>query len=100
VIEPIVRGIGDIQAPHVESVEVKMQIFPSAPGLFAGDLALSGFEDKLSAAWPRCHNCDESAFRILPGDFECGRAEECGVGVDRYRPQSRCDNRAALIASL
>lgn len=34
-------------------------------GLIAGDLGLSRFEDKLSDAWPRCHNKDESAFRTM-----------------------------------
>src|SRR5260221_14494590 len=58
VVDPILRGIGDIQAPHVESITDRI-------GLVAGDLALSGFEDKLSEAWPRCHNRDESAFRVM-----------------------------------
>src|SRR5271166_1876895 len=40
VVEPILRGIGDIQAPHVEAIDSSADI-----GLIPGDLALSGFED-------------------------------------------------------
>src|SRR5471032_1964564 len=65
VIEPILRGIGDIQVPHVEVIATQMGLHSGALGLIAGDLALSGFEDKLSDAWPRCHNRDESAFRTM-----------------------------------
>ena len=57
-IRPILRGIGDIASPHVERIADKL-------GLIPGDLGLSRFEDKLSDAWPRCHNRDESAFRTM-----------------------------------
>ena len=57
-IRPIIRGIGDIAKPHVEQVNVNL-------GLIAGDLGLSNFEDKLSESWPKCHNRDESAFRVM-----------------------------------
>src|SRR6266704_1595441 len=80
VIEPILRGIGDIQAPHVEVIATQMGLHSGALGLVAGDLALSGFEDKLSDAWPRCHNRDESAFRTMtafyPGDSHSSGAEK------------------------
>jgi len=57
-VRPILRGIGDIATPPVE------QIVPNL-GLLPGDLGLSRFEDKLSDAWPRCHNSDEAAFRVM-----------------------------------
>ncbi len=57
-IEPILKGIGDIADPHVEEVGDNV-------GLIVGDLGLSVFEDKLSDAWPRCHDGDEAAFRII-----------------------------------
>src|SRR5437016_2343054 len=57
VVEPILRGVGDIQAPRLQDVDSGLDL-----ALIAGDLALSGFEDQLSEAWPRCHNRDESAF--------------------------------------
>ncbi|MCC6391560.1 MAG: hypothetical protein IT167_13245 [Bryobacterales bacterium] len=43
VIDPILRGMGDIQQPHVENIDGRI-------GLITGDLGLSGFEDKLSAS--------------------------------------------------
>src|ERR1035441_8121112 len=63
VVEPILRGIGDIQTPHVETIDTQMGPISGDLGLIAGDLALSGFEDRLSDAWPRCYNRDESGFR-------------------------------------
>ena len=57
-IQPILRGIGDIAMPHVEKLAPTL-------GLIPGDLGLSRFEDKLSDAWPRCHNRDEAAFRTM-----------------------------------
>lgn len=63
VVEPILRGIGDIEAPQVETINAQVGQSAGSLGLIAGDLALSGFEDKLSDAWPRRHNRDEAAFR-------------------------------------
>lgn len=94
-VRPILRGIGDIATPPVE------QIVPNL-GLLPGDLGLSGFEDKLSDAWPRCHNSDEAAFRImtafhrLMSEMARGWAELVLVDVG---PNLGAINRAALIAS-
>ncbi len=101
VVEPILRGIGDIQAPHVEDIATEMG--SGALGLIAGDLALSGFEDKLSDAWPRCHNRDESAFRTMTAFYRAilMAAEQRGaelVLID-VGPNLGAINRAALIAS-
>ncbi|MEJ0036809.1 MAG: AAA family ATPase [Gammaproteobacteria bacterium] len=96
VLRPIIRGIGDIADPHVEPVRERL-------GLIIGDLALSTFEDKLSDAWPRCHNRDESAFRTMTAFYRttCRAAEDFGadlVLVD-VGPNLGAINRAALIAS-
>lgn len=94
-VRPILRGIGDIARPPVE------QIVPNL-GLLPGDLGLSGFEDKLSDAWPRCHNSDEAAFRImtafhrLMNEMADGWAELVLIDVG---PNLGAINRAALIAS-
>jgi len=103
VIEPILRGIGDIQSPHVEIIDTQMGFLSGAVGLVPGDLALSGFEDKLSDAWPRCHNRDESAFRTMTAFYrailmaaEQRSAEFVLVDVG---PNLGAINRAALIAS-
>lgn len=94
-VRPILRGIGDIARPPVE------QIVPNL-GLLPGDLGLSGFEDKLSDAWPRCHNSDEAAFRVmtafhrLMNEMADGWAELVLIDVG---PNLGAINRAALIAS-
>lgn len=94
-VRPILRGIGDTAVPPRE------QIVPSL-GLLPGDLGLSGFEDKLSDAWPRCHNSDEAAFRImtafhrLMNEMADGWAELVLIDVG---PNLGAINRSALIAS-
>jgi hypothetical protein len=103
VVEPILRGIGDIQAPQVEAIATQMGLHSGDLGLIAGDLALSGFEDKLSDAWPRCHNRDESAFRTMTAFYRAIliAAEQRGtelVLID-VGPNLGAINRAALIAS-
>jgi chromosome partitioning protein len=103
VVEPILRGIGDIHAPHVEAIATQTGLDSGTLGLIAGDLALSGFEDKLSDAWPRCHNRDESAFRTMTAFYRAtlAAAEQRGaelVLID-VGPNLGAINRAALIAS-
>ncbi len=94
-IHPILRGIGDIAQPHVEKITATL-------GLIAGDLGLSRFEDKLSDAWPRCHNRDESAFRTMTAFHRLvqrgteGGAELVLIDVG---PNLGAINRSALIAS-
>jgi cellulose biosynthesis protein BcsQ len=94
-VRPILRGIGDIATPPVE------QIVPNL-GLLPGDLGLSRFEDKLSDAWPRCHNSDEAAFRVMTAfhrlmyEMADGWAELVLIDVG---PNLGAINRAALIAS-
>lgn len=94
-IRPILRGIGDIAAPQVQMIIPKL-------GLIAGDLGLSRFEDKLSDAWPRCHNRDESAFRTMTAFHRLvQRGAEWGaelVLID-VGPNLGAINRSALIAS-
>jgi chromosome partitioning protein len=94
-IQPILRGIGDIAEPHIE------QILPNL-GLIAGDLGLSRFEDKLSDAWPRCHNRDESAFRTMTAFHRLvqnGAKNGAEVVLIDVGPNLGAINRAALIAS-
>ena len=94
-IRPILRGIGDINPPHVEMITQQL-------GLITGDLGLSRFEDKLSDAWPRCHNSDESAFRTMTAFHRLiQRGAEWGaelVLID-VGPNLGAINRSALIAS-
>lgn len=94
-IRPILRGLGDIALPMIQHITDNL-------GLVAGDLGLSRFEDKLSDAWPRCHNQDESAFRIMTAFYRLilGSAQESTelVLID-VGPNLGAINRAALIAA-
>lgn len=94
-IRPILRGTGDIARPHVEKITENL-------GLIAGDLGLSRFEDKLSDAWPRCHNRDESAFRTMTAFHRLvQRGADWGaelILID-VGPNLGAINRSALIAS-
>lgn len=95
-LRPIIRGLGDVQTPHVEPIDPRL-------GLVVGDLALSTFEDKLSDAWPRCHNRDESAFRTMTAFYRGVRQAAAAfdatwVMID-VGPNLGAINRAALIAS-
>ncbi len=94
-IRPILRGIGDIAVPSVE------QITPGL-GLLPGDLGLSGFEDKLSSAWPNCHNSDEAAFRVMTAFHRLMKAmagDWAQLVLIDVGPNLGAINRAALIAS-
>lgn len=95
-LRPIIRGLGDVEPPHVQKINQRL-------GLIVGDLALSTFEDKLSDAWPRCHNRDESAFRTMTAFYRGVRQAALGFGADwvlvDVGPNLGAINRAALIAS-
>lgn len=94
-VRPILRGVGDIASPHIEKITEKL-------GLIPGDLGLSRFEDKLSAAWPNCQLGDESAFRTMTAFHRLvqhgadGGAELVLIDVG---PNLGAINRSALIAS-
>ena len=96
VVDPILRGIGDIQTPHVEPLAANL-------GLIAGDLALSGFEDKLSEAWPRCHNRDEAAFRTMTAFYRAidnaVQARGADLALIDVGPNLGAINRSALISA-
>jgi cellulose biosynthesis protein BcsQ len=95
-IRPILRGLGDVAPPPVERIARNLFLLP-------GDLGLSRFEDKLSDAWPRCHNSDEAAFRTMTA-FHRLMQELAGVNgaelilID-VGPNLGAINRSALIAS-
>lgn len=94
-IQPILRGLGDIAQPTVEMVNENL-------GLIPGDLGLSRFEDKLSDAWPRCHNRDESAFRTMTAFHRLvqhGAEWGAEMALIDIGPNLGAINRAALIAS-
>ena len=94
-INPVLRGISDIGNPTPQRISENLSLLP-------GDLALSKFEDKLSDAWPKCHNSDEAAFRIMTAfhrmiEKACDNDTEL-VLID-VGPNLGSINRSALIAS-
>jgi chromosome partitioning protein len=95
-LKPIIRGIGDVTSPPIEQLNPRL-------GLVPGDLALSTFEDKLSGAWPQCHNRDESAFRIMTAFHRAMRQAAASFNAEwvliDIGPNLGAINRAALIAS-
>lgn len=95
-IRPILKGTGDVNTPHIEQVHPNL-------GLIPGDLGLSSFEDKLSDAWPKCHNRDEAAFRIMTAFHRVIEAGSLVGGVEvvliDVGPNLGAINRSALIAS-
>jgi chromosome partitioning protein len=95
-IDPIDKGTGDIAAAHIENVW-------DSVGLLVGDLGLSAFEDKLSAAWPRCQDGDEAAFRTTSAFSRiiesAGREFEADIALIDVGPNLGAINRACLIAT-
>lgn len=95
-VRPIMRGLGDLSAPHVE-------VLRDGLGLIAGDLGLSAFEDKLSDAWPRALDRDEAAYRTLSVFHRMVQDGAESHGADLalidVGPNLGAINRAALLAA-
>lgn len=95
-IQPILKGIGDIADPHVEAVGDNL-------GLIVGDLGLSRFEDKLSDAWPRRHDRDEAAFRVISAFYrlleQAAKSRGAELILIDVGPNLGAINRAAIIAA-
>jgi chromosome partitioning protein len=95
-IRPIQRGIGDIGNPYLEIID-------SSLALLVGDLLLSGFEDNLSEAWPKCLGGDERSFRIMSAFWrimqKAATIHQASVILMDLGPNLSAINRAALIAS-
>ena len=95
-ISPILRGLGDISTPHVEEVDHNL-------GLIVGDLGLSRFEARLSAAWPACLDRDEAAFRAESAFYRAIRnaaeMRDADLVLIDVGPNLGALNRAAIIAA-
>ena len=95
-ISPILKGVGDIRAPHVEEIN------PNC-GLVVGDLGLSRFEARLSAAWPACLGEDEAAFRTESAFYrtilKAAEMQRADVALLDVGPNLGAINRAAIIAA-
>lgn len=95
-IEPLHRGTGDINDPHVERISDTLH-------LLIGDLALYRFEDALSREWPACMDRQERAFRVISSFWRVVQRAITDVDADivlmDLGPNLGAINRAALIAS-
>jgi chromosome partitioning protein len=95
-IAPLLRGVGDVAAPHCESIADRLN-------LLVGNLALALFEDELSQQWPLCLDGKERAFRVISAFWRLAqRAAELAsseVVLLDLGPNLGAINRAALIAA-
>ena len=95
-VSPILRGLGDVREPHVEHLAANL-------GLIVGDLGLSSFEAKLSAAWPACLDRDESAFRTESAFhrtiLNAAEQRNADLALIDVGPNLGAINRAAIIAA-
>ncbi len=95
-VSPILKGLGDIDEPHVEEIT-------PACGLVVGDLGLSRFEAKLSVAWPACLEGDEAAFRTESAFhrtiLKAAEVQDADVVLIDVGPNLGAINRAAIIAA-
>ena len=106
-IQPLLKGTGDIDNPHLEFVEDEGQLslFVGDLALLVGDLYLSGFEDELSAQWPNClgGGGQERAFRVMSAFWRimqnAAMAHKADVILMDLGPNLGAINRAALIAA-
>jgi len=95
-VKPILRGIGDIAGPHIEQVDDNL-------GLLVGNLGLSGFEDRLSDAWPRFLGRDEAAFRTISAFYrgieQTVSEQAAEVALIDVGPNLGAINRAAILSA-
>ena len=96
-VEPLM-SVGDLRDPSVKMINDSL-------GLVPGDLALSGFEDSLSAEWPNAFREENlyRPFRILTAFWEVMRrgaeAMDATIIVVDVGPNLGALNRSALIAT-
>lgn len=95
-IDPILRGIGDVQSPHIENISDNL-------GLIIGDLGLSTFEDTLSYNWALCSDGKEAAFRTISSFYRlmlsASRLRNAEFILIDVGPNLGAINRAAIIAA-
>ena len=101
-VQPLIQGIGDIADPHLEHI-VDDPAVADQLALVVGDLALSGFEDELSAMWPDCLDRKERAFRVISAFWRilqrAATAFQADIVLIDLGPNLGAMNRAALIAA-
>ncbi|MET8541086.1 AAA family ATPase [Kitasatospora sp. NPDC004799] len=95
-VRPILEGTGDIA--HVTPVAVTEGLW-----LLPGNLELSKFEDKLSAAWLNSYAGDQAAIRTTTAFYriimQAAQAVEADLVLIDVGPNLGAINRAALLAA-
>lgn len=95
-VQPILRGLGDIEIPPVREAADRLWVLP-------GDLGLSRFEDRLSEAWPRGYDGDEAALRVTTAFHRVLHAAGASVDAELVLidvgPNLGAINRSALLAA-
>ncbi len=94
-LQPILRGMGAVQDPHIEPVAEGL-------GLAPGDMGLAVFEDKLSEAWSRALFKDEAAFSMLSSFHRlaslAAKQGQADIVFFDLGPNLGAINRTALLA--
>lgn len=95
-VQPLIRGIGDINPPTLESIEEGLMLIP-------GDLNLSGFEEELSLEWTGCMDRKERSFRVISAFWRIlqtgATTHQADLVLLDVGPNLGAINRAALIAT-
>jgi cellulose biosynthesis protein BcsQ len=95
-VAPIREGLGDIFVPS--PIQINDGLW-----LLAGDLELSGFEDKLSESWPKCFTGDQSALRTTTAFHRIIEKTQTSIEADLVLidvgPNLGAINRAALLSA-
>lgn len=95
-VRPLVEGTGDVSAPEPVALSDRLKMLP-------GDLALSGIEDELTEAWPRCLEGKERSFRVVSGFARVLQAAAAAAVAEvilvDVGPNLGAINRAALVAA-
>jgi cellulose biosynthesis protein BcsQ len=96
-IQPLTE-VGDLRAPELQLVATRLALLP-------GDLALSGFEDRLSSEWPESLGSSNlyRPFRILSAFWQVAqlgaKQHAADLIIVDVGPNLGAINRSALIAS-
>lgn len=96
-IQPLTE-VGDLRPPELQRIAAKLALLP-------GDLALSGFEDRLSSEWPESLGSSNlyRPFRILSAFWQVAQLGAKQHAADLILvdvgPNLGAINRSALIAS-
>lgn len=95
-LRPLIKGTGDIAEAPTWVVNPYLSLVP-------GDIALSSFEDELSAQWPNCLDGQERAFRVTSAFWRIlQQAAACSgaqIILMDLGPNLGAINRSALIAA-